>query len=782
MPYASADKEMSQQQNCVNSLIPHWTQLATSVDERVTLTMVYLFCVSELITITPFPLGTTAKATKRDKIQGNQNLTACQPNIKHDRAPCSMSVQSNSWSTSLQETHSDEAVPESPEKDEEKTKKNPFAVPPDFDIFSIRDKERQKAWEVHICALGQCICKQFTRVGNQPNMTPNQYNTKIYLIHTQTVQIAKNCTSARVKALSMNNLLPSRKLWGITQEGKMRTERERMKTMKIHEKTTYSTKVKAKPKELRQALQQEEKEEARKQATNEERLKSLLWKTARKKDYPVKKETFRDYIDGRREIFLLKGSFQYGMKVQREEIERLEEIAKNEERKVEEAEQDLKKRAAAFEEFLKENKKNSVQALKSAGKEAEEKTKKIEEIREVTSQIENLQSDINRLKRELKEYKMYRNFLHQVSLKKWQREHSKRYTSTGDVKTAPSTTEDASSPTTAEQGQGGTARTDAASPSSTNNMDVPSFLLSSKTLTAKSLRDIKPQLINFLKPLSTKMTVLEDAGTETSSDEDELLVSQWKTKTRKAEVHHMCFPLQDPELYFTDPQQLLSIFTEMEDENLSLLQKCQEAEGSLKRVQQTFITTHERMEKETAELKEQVAALKSSIAEEEERAADLKLKVQLLSSGEDDQDNILASLSKKVQEFYCQCTGESGGNLQTAEMLMVLEKQLYDLLDNLDEKTEHAMKLKEKERRMKLKEEKLRQKEQQREEKLKKALERSKAAVEVKVSTGIHGNPSPNSPLQGSWGYLNIKDFREEDYTLGVAPLRCSPVYRADVT
>uniref|UniRef100_A0A8B9FLM9 Uncharacterized protein n=1 Tax=Amazona collaria TaxID=241587 RepID=A0A8B9FLM9_9PSIT len=105
-------------------------------------------------------------------------------------------------------------------------------------------------------------------------------------------------------------------------------------------------------------------------------------------------------------------------------------------------------------------------------------------------------------------------------------------------------------------------------------------------------------------------------------------------------------------------------------------------------------------EKETAELKEQVAALKSSIAEEEERAADLKLKVQLFSSGEDDQDNILASLSKKVQEVYCQCTGESGGNLQTVEMLMVLEKQLYDLLDNLDEKTEHAMKLKEKERRM----------------------------------------------------------------------------------
>lgn len=112
MSYASTDQERSQQQNCINSLIPRWTQLATSVDERVTLTMVYLFFVSELITITPFPLGTTAKATKRDKIQGNQKRTfnSLPAYIKHNRVPGSMSVQSNSRSTLLQETLSDEAA------------------------------------------------------------------------------------------------------------------------------------------------------------------------------------------------------------------------------------------------------------------------------------------------------------------------------------------------------------------------------------------------------------------------------------------------------------------------------------------------------------------------------------------------------------------------------------------------------------------------------------------------------------------------------------------------
>lgn len=60
-----------------------------------------------------------------------------------------------------------------------------------------------------------------------------------------------------------------------------------MKTMKIHEKMTYSTKIKAKQKGLRKALQKEEEEEARKQATNEERLKtlqeSLSWNIATNK-------------------------------------------------------------------------------------------------------------------------------------------------------------------------------------------------------------------------------------------------------------------------------------------------------------------------------------------------------------------------------------------------------------------------------------------------------------------------------------------------------------------
>uniref|UniRef100_A0A8B9MT27 Cilia and flagella associated protein 100 n=1 Tax=Accipiter nisus TaxID=211598 RepID=A0A8B9MT27_9AVES len=440
-------------------------------------------------------------------------------------------------------------------------------------------------------------------------------------------------------------------------------ERERMKTMNIHEKMTYSTKIKAKQKGFRKALQKEEEEEARKQATNEERLKtlqeSLSWKIAITKDYPLEKETFRDYINDRREIFLL----EYAMAVKRDEIQRMENVAKNEERKLEKAEYYLEKDAAMFDEFLKENHKNSVQALKIAEKETAAKTKKITEIQAITSQIEDLQSDISRFKNTLQEYKMYRDFLYQLSPKEWQEEHGKKHTKEKDLKRASKANEESALPrTAAEQGecQGRAAHSSLGQP---HALSVHLFLSPGQGLTAGTSRRTRP--------------------------------------------HHVCFPLQEPELYFTDPQQLLSIFTEMEEENLSFIQNSQEIEESLDKVQHTFITTHESTEKELAELKQQVDTLKSSIAKEEERVADLKLKVHLFSSGEckaDDQDKMLTSLNKKVLEVYCECTGENEANLQTVQMLMVIEKQLNDLLDNLEKippaKIEQAEKAKKKERRI----------------------------------------------------------------------------------
>ncbi|KAK2529468.1 Ccdc37 [Columba guinea] len=517
-------------------------------------------------------------------------------------------------------------------------------------------------------------------------------------------------------------------------------ERERMKTMKIHEKMTYSTKIKAKQKDGRKALQMEEDEEDRKLETNEERLRtlqeSLLWKTAMKRDYSVKKEPLCDYVNGRREIFLL----EYAMAVKRDEIQRMEDIIKDEERKLQKAEYYLEEDATTFDELLKEKHKSSVQALKISEKETTAKTKKIKEIQAITSQIENLESDIYRFNNTVRDYKTYRDFLYQLCPKEWQEEHGKKHTKEKDLETA-------------SKDPGRKTRTNSSSLNSMSDMDAPGPPLSSRSLRLGSLQDIRPQLKKLLKPLTGKLGSLEDAGSETCLDEDE-----------------------KPDLYFTDPQQLLSIFMEMEEENLSFIQNSQETEESLQKVQHTFVTTHESREKTLAELKQQVATLKSSIAKEEERVADLKLKTddqahpEIKARGitcvlngssppassilgkKQSGDEMLTSLHKKVLEVYCHCTGDNETDLEPVEMLKLIEKQLIDLLDYLEtippENIKQAKKAKEKEQRLRFREEKLRQQKQQQEERLQRALERSQATVKIKSGRRLVFRSNPPARRQ----------------------------------
>ncbi|NXM34981.1 CP100 protein, partial [Oxyruncus cristatus] len=522
---------------------------------------------------------------------------------------------------------------------------------------------------------------------------------------------------------------------------KAREEHERKKTLKVHEKTTYSTKIKEKS-GLRKALKKEEEEESRKQATSEERLKALQEVLSRKlamqKDYALERETFHGYINDRREIFFL----EYAMAVKRDEIKKMEDIAKNEEKKLEKAEKRMEKDAAMFEEFLKENQNNSVQALKMAKEETSAKRKKIMELQAITSQIKKVQGDISRIEDTLQEYKMYRDILYQLSPKEWQKEHGRKHTKDKDLKIESRANEgSASSAPRAEQEGNSTphfccGHTESWALLEQIQTPVGSHqVCQSVPVVHKSLTRFSVSYLFIKGLMHFEMfffrSSLEDAENEISSDEDE-----------------------EPELYFTHPEQLLITLMKMQDENISFIQNSQDIEERWNKVQHTFITTHESTlrraeqpcvsempfpntsslfwprEKELAELKQQVKTLQSSVAREEEIVADLKLRVHLFSSGEheaNDQDKMLASLNKKVLEVYSRCTGDSETNLKTIEMLKVIEKQLNDLLDNLEtippsqiEKAEKAIK---KEKRARLREEKLKQKQQQ-DEGLKRDMER----------------------------------------------------------
>lgn len=112
---------------------------------------------------------------------------------------------------------------------------------------------------------------------------------------------------------------------------------------------------------------------------------------------------------------------------------------------------------------------------------------------------------------------------------------------------------------------------------------------------------------------------------------------------------------EDFELYFKDPQQLLDIFLELEEQNLSLIQNSQDTEEALEEMKQTINRTKIKMERETEMLKRQIDALNEEIRKEQERESELKIKASYFNYGEfksEEQDKMLKELNKKVNNSH----------------------------------------------------------------------------------------------------------------------------------
>ncbi|XP_053151761.1 cilia- and flagella-associated protein 100 [Hemicordylus capensis] len=510
------------------------------------------------------------------------------------------------------------------------------------------------------------------------------------------------------------------------QHEKAKAERERRKTLKVHEKMTCSTLQNAKQSGFKKEIQMEEEAEDRELAAEAARLKalreSISWKIAVTKDQVVERETIHDYINQKRQMFLL----QYAVTVKKDEIQKLENLAIEEEAKLEKAEETLEKDAAMFDEFLKENDRNSAQALKIAEKETKAKLEKILEIRELTAQMMNIQSEIARFEDTLHEYAVFKDFLHQLSPKEWRESYEKKRMKEKVVKITSEIKDDKTSPG---------SPTLKGRDKSKHRMSLPkrysidmsaefSFSRSPSLHRRESMKMSQRSSRQNIKSQQSRKTSLildpsEDKMTPTEmSDEDD----------------------EEPELYFTDPQQLLNIFTELEEQNLSLIQNSQETEETLDELRHTLSTTRAKMDREIEQLQLLTVTLQTNIVKEEETAADLELKARVFSFGEykaELQDKMLVSLHRKVLEVYRRCIGENEANLGTLQMLTVIEHQLDDLLECLERvppaKIEQAEKAKEKERRIRLREEKIRQQRQLQEERLQRALARAQADVKKKT-------------------------------------------------
>jgi len=206
---------------------------------------------------------------------------------------------------------------------------------------------------------------------------------------------------------------------------------------------------------------------------------------------------------------------------------------------------------------------------------------------------------------------------------------------------------------------------------------------------------------------------------------------------------------QDQVLYFNNPKQLLEIFAELEENNLALIQTCQETEETLEELRVKIQDTNVKMDRETENLKQQIFVLTSAISKEEEKLTSLQEKSKLNNTGigSDSQDRNLNELNQKVKDVYRKCLGDVEGNLSTLHMLTSIENKLEGLFEVIEmmppDKVEQAEKIKDKERRQRIREEKMEAQRLLQEERVQKAMERAKAPVKKKVGKAIVFRSAP---------------------------------------
>ncbi|XP_022081515.1 cilia- and flagella-associated protein 100-like isoform X2 [Acanthaster planci] len=488
-----------------------------------------------------------------------------------------------------------------------------------------------------------------------------------------------------------------------------KAERIKQRSLKVHEKTTYTSRVNALRSSMRKPLADLDAEEEKTEEVDDKALAvkdDPSFTLAVTRDRHIEKESLTDYIAKKREMFLV----QYSLGVKRDEMRKLEEIAQAEERKLELAEQYLEEDAAMFDEFLKENDKNSVEAIKVAEAETKAKLEKVAEIKKINAQIMLIRSEISKNEDLLKEYQLYKKFLDSLTPAEWREEHRAQRLERRREKHKERGGDSLAKITSATRRKAGTPSTEARSGSrgSTSRASAKQAPSKSGSATKRSL-----------------------AQTPTKQDTDSLKSGDGDSDYESDE---------EPELFFTDPQQLLDIFAELEEQNLSLIQNSQETEETLEEIRQNIMATEGKMNIETATLTQQIDMLNSQIEREEEKARDLEHKSKMFSFGEfkaEDQEAMLDTLNRKVEEVYRNCIGDNEANISTLQMLTNIENRLEELFESVEtmppEKVEAAEKAKEKERRLRQREEKIEAQRIHQEERVRRALERAQADPKKKT-------------------------------------------------
>ncbi|XP_056238833.1 cilia- and flagella-associated protein 100 [Seriola aureovittata] len=479
-------------------------------------------------------------------------------------------------------------------------------------------------------------------------------------------------------------------LQSVNEKESQREEMRKFLALPIDKKTTHAARMMTKMKKELVGKLDEEEEGEKEKMKNLKQIKSKTTfpkqtlsrhelKMAMMKRENVTKDSKHDLISMERQ----KAVLELSLLTKRGEISRMDKAIAKEERQLKQLERMIARDNLIFEEFLRENEKKSVEARTFFEREAKSKQEKNAEIKKLTAEIGTINSELAKFEEILIDYKRYKELLFKLSPPEWQ-EAQKAKASLKSKVLCDKNTQDKQKRKPKESG-------------------ISHGLVSSP---GRELPCIK----------ETSLSSAHSDTVITNSNLD-IDISEYEDQ---------------PELYFSDPQQLLDLVTELTEQNLSLIQNSTRVEVTMEGLRQSVETARKKIEKEEEQLNIQIDEINQRINKEKAGGNKLKQKVQVhVSLNTEDQDVMLEALGDKVSEVYRSCVDDRMTNLSTLEKLVSIENRMSILLQGLESIPEKVLemikRIKDSERRTREREEKLREQREKQKERMRRYMERSLA-------------------------------------------------------
>ncbi|XP_059202508.1 cilia- and flagella-associated protein 100 [Centropristis striata] len=482
-------------------------------------------------------------------------------------------------------------------------------------------------------------------------------------------------------------------LLSVNEKRDKKEEMHKFLALPIHEKRTHAARMMAKlRKELEEQVEEEVEEEEEEEKEKIKNMKPIKSRTVLPKQTPARRELKmammkRENVtkDSKHDLIFMerqKAVLELSLMTKRSEIMKMDKALEKEERQLRQLERIIERDNLLFEEFLRENEKKSVEARTFFEQEAKSKQEKNTEIKKLNAEIGSIKSEIAKFEEILIDYIRYKQLLFELSPPEWQEAQNAlkaKVVSEGDA-----------------QNQ--------------QNRDPEEF-------------DIRNGLDGEDAGPGQELPSITDTR-RSSAHNDTLITASRLDDSSEYE--------DEPQLYFTDPQQLIDLVTELTEQNLSLIQNSTRVEETLEELRQSMETTRIKIEIDEEQLTLQLNDINHRIDVETARGNKLRQKVQLhVSLNTEDQDVMLDALGEKVVEVHHCCVDDRITNLSTLEKLANIESRMSLLMQSLEnipeESLEMMKKIKDSERRSRQREEKQREQREKQKERMRRYLERSLA-------------------------------------------------------